>query len=126
MTGHPHARAAGLACGAGSGAAASGPIAGAAVWRQIIAAAGGRGEGAGQCGVRHRDGNGRCVHEDAPGSPLHAVARDRAARGAAEVRLGAAELMAVCDGCHGRLLARQREAGRWVGAGAPGGQERLW
>jgi hypothetical protein len=126
MTGHPHARAAGLASGAGSAAAAPGPIAGAAVWRQVIAAAGGRCECAGACGGRHRDGNGRCVHEDAPGSPLHAVARDQAARGTAEIRLGAADLMAVCDGCHGGLLARHREAGRWARAEAPGGQERLW
>jgi len=126
MTGHPHARAAGLASGAGSAAAALGPIAGAAVWRQVIAAAGGRCECAGACGGRHRDGNGRCVHEDAPGSPLHAVARDQAARGTAEIRLGAADLMAVCDGCHGGLLARHREAGRWARAEAPGGQERLW
>jgi hypothetical protein len=66
------------------------------------------------------------VHEDAPGSPLHAVARDWAAGGAAEIRLDAVELMAVCDGCHGGLLARQREAGRWAGAEALGGQERLW
>jgi hypothetical protein len=125
MTGHPHARAAGLACGVGSAAAAPGPLAGAAVWRQVIAAAGRRCECAGQCGGRHHDGNGRCVHEDAPGSPLHAIARDRAASGA-EIRLDAAELMAVRDGCHGGLLARRREAVRWSGAEAPGGQERLW
>ena len=103
-----------------------GPIAGAALWWQVVRAAGGRCECVGECGGKHRDGNGSCLHEDAPWSPLHAVARSPAAGSVAEMRMSAAELMAVCDGCHGGLLARRRKAERLVMDEAPGGHEGLW
>jgi hypothetical protein len=112
--------------GLDSAIAPPGPIAGAALWRQVVAAAGGRCECAGECGSKHRDGNGICLQEDTAWSPLHAVARDPAAGTVAEMCMGAAELMAVCDGCHGRLLARRRNAERLATAEAPGGHEGLW
>ena len=37
----------------------------------------------------------------------------------------ATELMAVCDGCHGRLLARRRKAGSQTTAASPASQEGL-
>ncbi len=41
------------------------------------------------------------------------------------MRMISTELMAVCDGCHGRLLARRRKAGCHTTAASPASQEGL-
>jgi hypothetical protein len=87
--------------------ASPGPIIGADLWRQVVTAAFGRCVCSGQCGQSHKKYMGRCPAEDAPGKPLHVVSRQRVNPGI-EITLGPADLMALCDGCHGRLLVKRR------------------
>ncbi len=105
--------------------AVAGPIAGASLWRQVVGAAGGRCQCAGECGSKHHDGHGRCLREDTPSSPLHAVPRDAAAGNGAGVCMDAEALMALCDTCHGRIRGLRRNTGRHP-AEADNGQEGLW
>jgi hypothetical protein len=97
---------------AAAGPVLPGPMLGAGLWRQVIAAAGDRCECTGQCGRKHKDGAGRCVRENAAAAPLRAVPRepvpDHAAAG-----LPASALHALCGPCDAALSsihARARQA----------------
>jgi len=84
--------------------------------RAVVAAASGRCECAGQCGSKHRAGGGHCPREDSPAAPLHAIARDPAASGPAQ--LAADGLMAVCASCHGPIVTARESAARRAAAAA--------
>ena len=89
----------------------AGPIVAADLWREVVSAAARRCVCSGQCGRRHKEGMGRCLAEDSPVAPLHAVPRSAELAGP---RLTAADLEALCDGCHGRVLNLRQRAAREV------------
>ena len=84
----------------------AGPFPGAALLLQVVRESFGRCVCSGQCGLSHKKDMGRCPREDSPGDPLHAVPREPCDP-AAEVKLGPADLIALCDDCHRRLLTRR-------------------
>jgi len=99
------------------------PMIGADLWRQVIESAYGRCQCEGICGRAHKKDRGRCLTENAARAPLHAVPREPAA-GIAAMQLAADDLIALCDTCHGALLAlwrkREREAALLREREAPG------
>lgn len=98
-------------------AEAVGPIIGADLLRQVVDAALGLCVCTGQCGRNHRKNWGRCLIEDSPAAPLHAVPREPCDP-ATELRLGPDGLMALCDDCHRRLLTRRARDARTAAAAA--------
>ena len=92
------------------------PLVGAETWREVVDLAGERCQCRGQCGRRHidrqrPDAEPRCAHINGQyAKPLHVIPRARLtadatgpggpSQWAASARLPAAELAAVCKGCH--------------------------
>jgi hypothetical protein len=90
----------------------NGPPVAAGPWREVIERAGRRCECRGECGRSHGNGQGRCIRENAPRAPLHAVPRAPVPSGAAAV-LPASALHALCGPCHAAcasIRARARQA----------------
>lgn len=93
------------------------PLAGAAVYDAVLAAADGRCQchtgKPGACGSRHRaDGeNGpRCHERGHQAAPLLAVPLDPATPERVAVTLGPEKLLALCSGCDARRRNRARKA----------------
>jgi hypothetical protein len=84
----------------------SGPMVAVDLYRQVVREAFGRCVCSGQCGLSHKKDMGRCPREDSPGQPLHAVPREPSDP-VTEMKLGPADLIALCDDCHRRLLTRR-------------------
>jgi hypothetical protein len=101
-----------------------GPMLGADLWRQVTAAAGNRCECRGQCGRKHKDGQRRCIRENAPGTPLHAVPREPAPDHAAAA-LPASALHALCGPCDTALSSIHAKA-RQAASGALSAVESLF
>jgi hypothetical protein len=85
-------------------------VPGASLWREVTGRAGGRCECSGGCGRQHATGQGRCLRENGPRAPLHAVPRDPGAPSAAA--LAASALHALCDPCHAALAVMRARARR--------------
>lgn len=95
-----------------------GPIAAAALWREVIEAAAGWCQCTGGCGRQHRkSAGGRCERMDSPLSPLRAVPRELA-EPAAAAALPASALHALCGPCaDGLARCQHRTAAAAAAAG---------
>jgi hypothetical protein len=84
------------------------PIVGADVWQQVTARAGDRCECQACIARNHHKADGRCWVTSRPGRPLHAAPREPT-DGIAMMRLGADQLLALCDDCHGAAQETRRK-----------------
>lgn len=94
-----------------------GPIVGGALWRALIRRANYRCQCRGACGLKHTNGQGRCVAENHELGPLVAVTVEDLSL-AATLRAGLEDLEAVCAICYDGIHAGRRRAARIAAAAA--------